>query len=186
MSSNQHVKRSEVKTAVGGVELGVVAYLLAHYLSRVPIATTVAVTMYVVAGFLIVGAVAHHRWYFSARKRLHRTLGSAGWLDRYDLRTSAGERAMRAQADYIRPGLPARLPDGRKQPVREYATCLGRLVTGSQRVRGSRVYSPHSRGMLVIGPSGSGKTSWRTTAATITNNLTRTPTSTRRQLLIIA
>jgi type IV secretion system protein VirD4 len=140
----------------------VVAYLLVHYLSRVPMATTVAAAMYVVAGCLIAGVVVHHRWYFSARKRLYRRLGKGGWLDRYDLRTSAGERAMRAQAEYIRPGLPARLPNGRKQPVGEYGTCLGRLVTGSRGVRGSRVYSPHSRGMLVMGPSGSGKTSWMT------------------------
>jgi type IV secretion system protein VirD4 len=157
MLTNQQVKRGEVKTAVGGVEVGVVAFLLAHYVSRVPI---VAAAMYVLAGCLIVGVVVHHRWYFSARKRLCRTLGAGGWLDRHDLRTSAGERAMRAQAEYIRPGLPVRLPDGRKQPVGEYATCLGRLVTGSRSVRGTRVYSPHSRGMLVIGPTGSGKTSW--------------------------
>jgi type IV secretion system protein VirD4 len=160
MLTNRQVKRGEVKTVVGGVELGVVAFLLAHYVSGVPIVATVAVVMYVLAGCLITGVVVHHRWYFSARKRLRRTLGAGGWLDRYDLRTSAGERAMRAQGEYIRPGLPARLPGGRKQPVGEYATCLGRLVTGSQSVRGSRVYSPHSRGMLVMGPTGSGKTSW--------------------------
>jgi type IV secretion system protein VirD4 len=160
VSQSQRVNRMEVTAVIGGVELGVVAYLLKRYLSGVPAAPALAVTLYVLAGCLVAGAVAHHRWYFSPRRRWRHTVGTEGWLDKYDLRTSAGERAMRAQAGYIRPGLPSRLPDGRKQPVQEYATCLGRLVTGRWWIRGRKIYSPHSRGMLVLGPSGSGKTNW--------------------------
>lgn len=160
MLKSEHVNRMEVMAVVGGVELGVVAFLLKRYLSGVPAAPAVAVTLYALAGCLVAGACAHHRWYFSPPRQWHRSLSPTGWLDSYDLRVCAGERAMRAQAGYIRPGLPPRLPDGRTQPIQEYATCLGQLVTGQRRCRGRKVYSPHSRGMLVLGPTGSGKTNW--------------------------
>lgn len=160
MITDQRVKRGEVTVGVGGVELGVLAYLLARYVSRVPAGATVPTVLFVASGCLLVGVVAHHCWYFSSHRRWRRTLSPTGWLDQYDLRACAGARAIRAQADYIRPGLPARLPDGRKQPIQEYAFCLGRLVTGPRGCRGRKVYSPYSRGMLVLGPSGSGKTNW--------------------------
>ncbi|MFB9745081.1 type IV secretory system conjugative DNA transfer family protein, partial [Pseudonocardia sulfidoxydans] len=42
----------------------------------------------------------------------------------------------------------------------EFATHVGKVVSGPFWMRGRSVYSPHSRGTLVLGPQGSGKSSW--------------------------
>jgi hypothetical protein len=165
MPTDKDVKWGEFKVALVGIALAALAYLLDHLPihDRAFMDDLGDITMwgYLVAGGLVVGVIVHNRWYFSATKRLHRTLGEDGWLNQYDLRETAGAKAMRASAEHIRPGLPAH-PAGsrRRQPVTEYATRVGVLVSGPRWLRGRPVYSPHSRGKLVLGPQGSGKTSW--------------------------
>lgn len=81
-------------------------------------------------------------------------LGAQGWLDHRELRIHAGARALRAQAGAIRPGLPWRCP------VSAYGARVGAVVSGPVTVRRRAVYTPWSRGILVLGPQGSGKSSW--------------------------
>lgn len=162
--TDKDVKYSELKTGVGGVVLGTGAGLLQQLPIHDPtimasVTSYVSVPGMVLGGALAAGAVAHNRWYFSADKRLHRELGEDGWLNQYDLKTSAGAAAMRAQGSHLRPEL-ARAGRLRRHPVSEYATCVGALVSGPPRIRGKRVYNPHSRGTLVLGPQGSGKSQW--------------------------
>lgn len=166
MSTDKDVKRREWKTAGGGVVAGLGGYLM----GELPIHDAEimdAVTSYVstpgmvLGGTLIAGSIAHNRRYFSTYKKFLRELGEDGWLTRHDLKNTAGAAAMRQQAEHIRPDLPVR-PEGawRKQPIAEYATRVGEVVSGSRWMRGSNVYSPHSRGVLVLGPQGSGKSQW--------------------------
>ncbi len=168
MSTDKDAVRGEIKTGAVGVVAGVGGFLL----GQLPIHDAQimhAVTSYattpgeIVGGVLVGGAVAHNRWYFSARKRLQRELGEDGWLNRHDMATSAGAAAMYRQADHIRPDLPIRRPGDRwrrRQPVSQYATKVGKIVSGPRLMRGRKVYTPHSRGVLVLGPQGSGKSSW--------------------------
>jgi len=164
MSTDKDVIRGEIKTGAGGVAVGVSAYLL----EQLPIhdaqvmdgvSTYVSTPGMIAGGLLLGGAVAHNRWYFSPGKRLHRTLGEDGWLTRYDLKKSAGAAAMRDQGNHVRPDLPSRVGLHR-QSINEYATCVGRVVSGRRWIRRKRVYSQHSRGVLVLGPQGSGKSQW--------------------------
>lgn len=163
MPTDKDAKRGEFKTAAGGVGLGALTYLVEHlpihdptYMAHVD---GYANFGYVGTGLMVGGSVLHNRWYFSAQQRLYRTLGQDGWLNQYDLRETAGARAMREHGDYLRPGLPAR-QGLRRQPVIEYGTCVGHLVTGPRWMRRRKVYSPHSRGVLVFGPPGGGKSTW--------------------------
>lgn len=163
MPTDKDAKHNEFKAAAGGIGVGALTYLVEHlpihnptYMAHID---SVANYGYVAAGLLLAGSVTHNRWYFCARQRLYRTLGEDGWLTQYDLREHAGARAMRGHADYLRPGLPAR-QGLRRQPVTEYGTCVGHLVTGPGRMRHRKVYTPHSRGVLVLGPQGGGKSSW--------------------------
>ncbi|MFC5212195.1 hypothetical protein ACFPM0_37405 [Pseudonocardia sulfidoxydans] len=69
---------------------------------------------------------------------------------------------MRRQANFLRSDLAAaRAGSRRRRPaVTEFATHVGKVVSGPFWMRGRSVYSPHSRGTLVLGPQGSGKSSW--------------------------
>lgn len=160
MSTDKDVKRRERRTGSGGVVIGVGAYLMGelpiHDQEIVEAVSTYVTTPgYVLGAGMLGGAIAHRRWYFSARKRLRRELGEDGWLNRHDLKEHAGAGAMRRRGEHLRPDL----PPGR-HPVTEYATCVGRIVSGPRSMRGRKVYSPNRRGTLVLGPQGSGKSSW--------------------------
>lgn len=102
---------------------------------------------------LAVGLLA--LWRQTPSPRLRRELGAGGWLDYRQLRAHAGARALRANAFGRRPA-----QVGSRAPVNHYGAKVGRLVSGPWWVRGRPVYSPWSRGMLVLGPQGSGKSSW--------------------------
>lgn len=162
MPTDKDVKRGEVKTAAGGVVLGGLAYLVEHLPIHDPqfMLTVDHYTnpVFWIAGGVIAATIGHNRWYFSNGQRFLRVLGPDGWLNRYDLRDSAGAKAIRKHADYLRPGLPARV-GLRLQPMSEYATCVGELVTGNRAMRRRKVFSPHSRGLMILGPQGSGKSS---------------------------
>lgn len=165
MSTEKDVRRRERSIGAGGVGIGAAALGLDQLPITNPqvldlMSSYVTTPGYLLSGTLLAGAIAHNRWYQSQHKRLQRTLGEDGWLDRHDLRTSAGASAMRRQAGHLRPELPDRIDRYRQQPVTEYGTCVGSIVSGRPSVRGRKVYTPHSRGVLVLGPQGSGKSSW--------------------------
>lgn len=166
MSTDKDVKSTERKVAAGGVVAGTGGYLMGQLPITDPaimdaVTSYVSTPGYVAGGLMLGGSIAHNRWYFSPYQRFRRTLGEDGWLNRHDLRTSAGAAAMRAQGPHIRPELPVH-PNGRlsRQPISEYATHVGQIVSGPRRIRGRNVYTPHSRGVLVLGPQGSGKSQW--------------------------
>ncbi len=167
MSTDKDARRRELKVggiglAIGGLSFGLESLPIHDNPEVVDVLGNVSGWGYTGSGLLLGGAIAHNRWYNMAHKRLERVLGEDGWLNRYDLKTSAGASAMRKQAQFLRPDLAAR-PDGsrlRRHPVTECATHVGKAVSGPRRMRGCDVYSPHSRGTLVLGPQGSGKSSW--------------------------
>ena len=94
-------------------------------------------------------------WRCCLGPRLRRELGADGWLGWRQLHAVAGAGAVRRQAAAIRPGLTKR-----GIPVTACGAMAGRVVSGSVLVRHRAVYSPCSRGILVVGPPGSGKSSW--------------------------
>lgn len=162
MPTDKDVKRTELKIGAGGLLAGIGAYLT----SNIPLADPqwhdavlhwVTTPLGVGSGVAIGGPIAFHRWYFTPTKVFKRQLGKDGWLNAGDLRESAGEAALRRQAAQLRPLLPTRTPEGKAQPINEYGTRLGKLVSGTANVRGKSIYSKHSQGLLVIGPPGSGK-----------------------------
>ena len=164
MSTDKDARRKEIKAgglglAAGGLTAGIDA-LPFHDAAALATIGEVTAIGYTTSALLVAGAIAHNRWWHMPHKRLQRELGEGGWLNRYDLKESAGATAMRRQAEFIRPELPAR-PDGplRRWPVIEYANLIGKVVSGPAWMRGQRVYSPHSRGTIVVGPQGSGKSS---------------------------
>lgn len=162
MPTDKDVKHGEVKTAVGGVALGAVAYVVEHLPIHDPEfmqhVDHYANPVFWIAGGVLAASIGHNRWYFSNGQRFLRVLGEDGWLNKYDLRDYAGAKAIRANAEHLRPGLPPRV-GLRRQPMHQYATCVGKLVSGSRALRRRKVYSPHSRGVLILGPQGSGKSS---------------------------
>lgn len=166
MSTDKDVIRREFKTGALGVGTGLAGYGLGELPIDDP-ALMDAITSYAstpgywVGGALLAGSIAHNRFHFSAYQKFRRTLGEDGWLNRHDLRSTAGAAAMRSQAGFIRPDLPAHPRGGMsKQPVSEYATRVGEVVSGPRWMRRKKVYTPHSRGVLVLGPQGSGKSQW--------------------------
>ncbi|WP_237596451.1 type IV secretory system conjugative DNA transfer family protein [Amycolatopsis sp. FU40] len=165
MPTDKDVKRRDFWTGAGGVAIGAGAGLLQQLPLDNPaimdsVTSYVSVPGMVLGGAITAKAIVHNRWYFAAPQRLHRELGEDGWLNEYDLKTTAGAAAMRAQAAHLRPELSARAGRVRRHPVSEYGTCVGRLESGPRRIRGTRVYNQHSRGTLVLGPQGSGKSQW--------------------------
>jgi hypothetical protein len=117
MPTDKDVKRGEVKTAVGGVALGGLAYVVDHVPIHDP-AFMHQVDQYTnpvfwIAGGVIAAGIGHNRWYFSNTQRFLRTLGEDKWLDRFDLRDYAGAKAIRSNADHLRPGLPTRVAASR-------------------------------------------------------------------------
>lgn len=166
MSTDKHVKSTERKVAAGGLVAGTGGWLMSQLPINDPaimdgITSFVTAPGYIVGGLMVGGSIAHHRWYFSPYQKFKRVLGEDGWLNRHDLRSSAGAAAMREQGTHIRPELPVH-PSGRlsSQPISEYATRVGEIVSGQRLIRGRNVYTPHSRGVLVLGPQGSGKSQW--------------------------
>ncbi|WP_214367023.1 type IV secretory system conjugative DNA transfer family protein [Pseudonocardia sp. H11422] len=109
------------------------------------------------AAGLAAGAAGVLGWRHHPTQKLRRRLGADGWLDHRELRTQAGARALRAQAGPAQLGLA--IHAGRA-PVSAFGAQVGRLVSGPLGVRGRAVYSPWSRGILLLGPQGSGKSSW--------------------------
>ncbi|MGH8917309.1 MAG: type IV secretory system conjugative DNA transfer family protein, partial [Actinomycetes bacterium] len=122
--------------------------LLLDVAGGVPLAVQGCVLLFA----LLTGCWAHHRSGARLRRRLG---GAAGWLGLVELLEHAGSRVVRRQARAVRPGL-----SGSGHPISAYAATMGRLVSGGLLVRGRKVYSPWSRGILVWGPQGSGKSSW--------------------------
>lgn len=105
MSTDRDTKLNEVKAGAAGVALGSLTYMG----GQLPLEPSVldAVTGYGYSGAaaLVAGAVAHNRWYFSARQKFLREVHGEGWLDRHDLRNTSGRAALRRQAAQIRPKL---------------------------------------------------------------------------------
>lgn len=83
--------------------------------------------------------------------RLRRELGSSGWLG---LRQWWGHARARA-GQRLGVGIAVS-----RRPAAVYGAQVGRVVSGWLWVRGRAVFSPWSRGILVLGPPGSGKSSW--------------------------
>lgn len=149
------IRRHELQVGGAGLALGAGTYLLDELPSLNPaMHGEIAGLGYTGAGLLAAAAIGHYRWYFSREQRFLRELGTRGWVDRHDLQDSCGSGAMRAKGGQIRPSLKGR------HPVNEYGLRVGRLVSGSRPIRGRSVYSPWSRGVVVVGPQGSGKTQW--------------------------
>lgn len=110
----------------------------------------------VVLGLALLAAGLAALWRHHPATRLRRELGERGWLGYRQLRAHAGAAALRANATATRPDHTL----GRRAPLAEYGARVGRLVSGPWWMRGRAVYSPWTRGVLVLGPQGSGKTSW--------------------------
>ena len=110
-------------------------------------AAAAAVALAVMCGL---GVVAHHRFFFSTRQRLRHDLGGPeGWLDVYDLRETAGERAVLTEAERFW-GHPA-------GHVEQAGWTVGEPISGRWSVRGRLMYAPYPRSAIVVGPQGAGK-----------------------------
>ena len=176
MSTDRETELNEVKAGAAGVALGSLTYMG----GQLPLEPSVldAVTGYGYSGAaaLVAGAVAHNRWYFSARQKFLREVHGEGWLDRHDLRNTSGRAALRRQAAQIRPKL-----EGKGKPS-EYGWKLGKLVSGERYLRGRAVYTPGPRPIGIVGPTESGKTQL------LVNGVVETPgaavvTSTKTELV---
>lgn len=161
MSRDKETTLADVRTAVGGVALGVADYLanqlpLLHHPSWWEQGT---VGLYVLGGSVVAGAIGHNRWWFSRYQTFLRKLadehgGTDGWLNMHDLQDYAGTRAIRRDPAHARPSLEG----SRGQAPSEFGFQVGRLVSGGRRMRGKRVWSPHTQSFVAEGPQGSGKT----------------------------
>ncbi|ODU05024.1 MAG: hypothetical protein ABS81_08720 [Pseudonocardia sp. SCN 72-86] len=166
MSADKNARHVEVKAGGLGLACGgltaMIDTLPFHDDAALSTVGDVTAFGYTTSALLLGGAIAHNRWRHMPHKRLQRELGDDGWLNRFDLRDSAGAAAMHRQAAFLRSDLASR-PGGsrrRRPAVTELATHVGKVVSGPFWMRGRSVYSPHSRGTLVLGPQGSGKSSW--------------------------
>jgi type IV secretion system protein VirD4 len=162
MRKDKSVRWQELKAGAYGIAAGGAAYLLDTVGEEGSVVESgldyVVPVGYVGGGLAVAAAVAHNRWYFSARQRLLRALGEDGWIEPHHLKTYAGAAALYRQADYLRPDLPFR-PGGlrlRQSPT-QYGFDLGAIVAGERAVRGKHLYSPYGRSIKLIGPPGSGK-----------------------------
>ena len=102
MSTDKDARRKEIKAgglglAAGGLTAGIDA-LPFHDAAALATIGEVTAIGYTTSALLVAGAIAHNRWWHMPHKRLQRELGEGGWLNRYDLKESAGAPAMPAAA----------------------------------------------------------------------------------------
>lgn len=93
-------------------------------------------------------------WWQRSAARVRRLYGHGGWMGVRSYIEAATKRATRS----VNPPAP-RLAGAAARPVNRHGAMLGRLVTGPLLIRGCRVLSAWTRGILMLGPPGSGKTS---------------------------
>lgn len=93
-------------------------------------------------------------WWQRPAARVRRLYGHGGWMGVRSYIEAATKRATRS----VNPPAP-RLAGAAARPVNRHGAMLGRLVTGPLLIRGRRVLSAWTRGILMLGPPGSGKTS---------------------------
>jgi hypothetical protein len=154
MRRDAEVRSLQRRVVLAAIGYALLSFALARLGWQVRAVHTAALTGWLIA--MLLGAVvfAHWRWYFGRRQVFLRELGGpAGWLNRHDLADTAGLDALRRAAGAPRTGPPVSLPG-----VNRWGFEVGRLVSGSRRLRGTRVYSPWCRGAGIVGPQGSGKT----------------------------
>src|SRR5689334_10764853 len=134
MRTDKSVRWQEIKAAATGVAAGAGAYLI----DGLPEPGSglddwmnyVTVPGYIGSSALVLGAIAHNKWYFSPHQRLLRDLGEDGWINPQDLRAYAGAAALYRQAGFLRPDLPEQGRLRRRPAPTEYGFCLGKLISG--------------------------------------------------------
>ncbi|MCD2191223.1 type IV secretory system conjugative DNA transfer family protein [Actinomycetospora soli] len=150
-----------VAVAGGCVVFAVLAFTLfpAALADTPTLVPATAVLGLVGAGFaglavlVLVAVWLHHRWFFSAMQRLRRDLGGpAGWLDHHDLRETAGEEAVVAEAESF-----WRRPHGTVTAA-QAGWRLGELISGRWPVRSHSMFAAYPRSVCILGPQGSRKT----------------------------
>ncbi|ALE86543.1 type IV secretory system conjugative DNA transfer family protein [Pseudonocardia sp. HH130629-09] len=107
-----------------------------------------------VAAAMATAATGVLLWWQRPAARVRRLYGHGGWMGVRSYIEAATKRATRA----VNPPAP-RVDGTAARPVNRHGAMLGRLVTGPLLIRGLRVLSAWTRGILMLGPPGSGKTS---------------------------
>ena len=149
------ITRLHAQAATAGVATTAAAAWLGAS-SSWPLLDSLALVGAAAGSVLTAATIAHRSWWTHPTIRLRRTLGGpVGWLDAHDLNDTCGATAVRRHATGLWPQR-----DHHRAPVTWAGWEAGQLVSGPQRLRGRRVYSPWTRGIGILGPQGSGKTQY--------------------------
>lgn len=139
-------ERRRHQRALAGPLLTAVAAVGSVVVAGAPSALVAAAMVTAGAGVLL--------WWQRPAARVRRLYGHGGWMGVRSYVEAATRRATRA----VNPPAP-RVDGTAARPVNRHGAMLGRLVTGPLLIRGLRVLSAWTRGILMLGPPGSGKTS---------------------------
>lgn len=113
-------------------------------------------TCFLALAVLILGlAWTHHRWFFSGRQRLRRSLGGQeGYVNEHDLRETCGDAAVLREA-YRFWGRPPG-----SMTVEQASWEIGELISGRWTVRSQPMRAAYPRSAIVVGPQGGGKSQY--------------------------